>query len=148
MEHTPLYEDALAQVPLFQGLSRRDLQILASNSRERDYPAGAALLRQGETGVGLFIITDGSVHVSQSTPDGETRELGDFGRGAALGEMSLLDDMPRTATVVAKEPTKAIVIPVWDFRAALRESPDISIKLLTVLSHRLRASEAQAASQA
>jgi CRP/FNR family transcriptional regulator, cyclic AMP receptor protein len=138
-----LFEDALAQVPLFQGLTRRELTVLAANAREREYPAGATLLRQGETGVGLFIITAGSVHVNQATADGETRELGDFGRGAALGEMSLLDDMPRTATVVATEPTKAIVIPVWDFRASLREAPDISIKLLTVLSHRLRASETQ-----
>jgi CRP-like cAMP-binding protein len=147
MEHTPLYEDALAQVPLFQGLSRRELQVLSANSRELDYAVGATLLRQGDTGVGLFIITSGSVHVSQVAPDGVTRELGDFGRGATLGEMSLLDDMPRTATVTATEPTKAIVIPVWDFRAALREAPEISIKLLTVLSHRLRASEAQSASQ-
>jgi CRP/FNR family transcriptional regulator, cyclic AMP receptor protein len=138
-----LFEDALAQVPLFQGLTRRELTVLAANAREREYPAGATLLRQGETGVGLFIITAGSVHVNQATAGGETRELGDFGRGAALGEMSLLDDMPRTATVVATEPTKAIVIPVWDFRASLREAPDISIKLLTVLSHRLRASETQ-----
>lgn len=147
MEHTPLIEDTLAQVPLFQGLSRRDLQVLAANSRERDYAAGAALLRQGETGVGLFIITSGSVHASQTTPDGSTRALGDFGRGAVLGELSLLDDMPRTASVVATTPTQAIVIPVWDFRAALREQPDISIKLLTVLSQRLRASEAQVAGQ-
>lgn len=144
MEHTPLIEDALAQVPLFRGLSRRDLQVLAANSRERDYAAGAALMRQGETGVGLFIITSGTVHATQTTPDGGTRDLGDFGRGAALGELSLLDDMPRTATLVATEPTHAIVIPVWDFRAALRESPDISINLLTVLSQRLRKSEAQA----
>lgn len=137
-----MYEDTLAQVPLFQGLTRHELQVLSANSREREYPAGATLLRQGETGVGLFIITAGSVHVSQTTTDGETRELGSFGRGAALGEMSLLDDMPRTANVVATEPTTALVIPVWDFRAALRETPEISIKLLTVLSQRLRASEA------
>jgi CRP/FNR family transcriptional regulator, cyclic AMP receptor protein len=58
-----------------------------------------------------------------------------------LGEMSLLDDMPRTATVVATEDTRALVIPVWDFRAALREAPDVSIKLLSVLSQRLRAVE-------
>lgn len=146
MERIPLYEDVLAQVPLFQGLTRRELTVLSANSREREYAAGAELLRQGETGVGLFIITAGSVRVSQTQPGGETRNLGDFGRGATLGEMSLLDDMPRTATVVALEPTKAIVIPVWDFRAALREAPDISIKLLTVLSHRLRASEAHGAS--
>ncbi|HEU5345285.1 MAG TPA: cyclic nucleotide-binding domain-containing protein [Ktedonobacterales bacterium] len=141
-----MFEDALAQVPLFQGLTRRELQVLSANAREREYPAGATLMRQGETGVGLFIITSGMVHVSQTSAAGETHELSDFGRGAALGELSLLDDMPRTATVVAKEPTKAIVIPVWDFRASLREAPDISIKLLTVLSHRLRAVEAQSAS--
>ena len=146
MERIPLYEDVLAQVPLFQGLSRRELTVLSANSREREYATGATLLRQGETGVGLFIITSGSVRVSQTQASGDSHDLGDYGRGAALGEMSLLDDMPRTANVVAMEPTKAIVIPVWDFRASLREAPDISIKLLTVLSHRLRASESQTAS--
>ncbi|MDE3231289.1 MAG: Crp/Fnr family transcriptional regulator [Chloroflexota bacterium] len=104
-------------------------------------------MRQGDTGVGLFIITGGSVHASQTTQDGGTRELGDFGRGATLGELSLLDDMPRTATLVATEPTHVIVVPVWDFRAALRESPDISINLLKVLSQRLRKSEAQVSGQ-
>lgn len=138
-----MYEDTLAQVPLFQGLTRRELQVLSVNCRERDYPAGAVLLRQGETGVGLFIITTGTVHVTQTAPDGSTRELGDFGRGAVLGEMSLLDDMPRTATVIATEDTRALVIPVWDFRASLRETPEISIKLLGVLSQRLRAVERQ-----
>ena len=138
-----MYEDTLAQVPLFQSLTRRELQVLSVNCRERDYPAGAVLLRQGETGVGLFIITSGAVHVTQTVPDGATRDLGDFGRGAVLGEMSLLDDMPRTATVIATEDTRALVIPVWDFRAALREAPDVSIKLLSVLSQRLRAVERQ-----
>ena len=136
-----MYEDVIVQVPLFGDLSRRELQILAANCREREYPAGATLLRQGETGVGLFIITGGKVRVSQHSNDGEERDLGTFERGAVLGEMSLLDDLPRTATVTALESTRALVIPVWDFRAALRESPDISIKLLGVLSRRLRQTE-------
>lgn len=136
-----MYEDTLAQVPLFSNLSRHELQALSANCRERDYPAGAVLLRQGETGVGLFIITSGGVHVTQTAPDGTTRDLGDFSRGAVLGEMSLLDDMPRTATVIATEDTRALVIPVWDFRASLREAPEMSIKLLGVLSQRLRAVE-------
>ncbi|HEX9037850.1 MAG TPA: Crp/Fnr family transcriptional regulator [Ktedonobacterales bacterium] len=136
-----MFEDTLAQVPLFQSLTRRELQVLSVNCREREYPAGAVLLRQGETGVGLFIITAGNVHVTQSTTDGSTRDLGDFSRGAVLGEMSLLDDMPRTATVIATEDTHALVIPVWDFRASLREAPEMAIKLLGVLSQRLRAVE-------
>jgi CRP/FNR family transcriptional regulator len=136
-----VYEDVIAQVPLFSDLTKRELQILSANCRERDYPAGATLLRQGETGVGLFIITAGRVRVSQQSPDGEVRDLGTFERGAVLGEMSLLDDLPRTATVTALEPARALVIPVWDFRAALRESPDIAIKLLAVMSRRLRKQE-------
>jgi CRP/FNR family transcriptional regulator len=136
-----MYEDVIAQVPLFSDLTQREQQILSANCREREYPAGAALLRQGETGVGLFIITSGKVQVSQQGPDGSVRDLGAFDRGSVLGEMSLLDDLPRTASVVALEPTRALVIPVWDFRAALRESPDIAIKLLGVLSRRLRKSE-------
>jgi len=136
-----VYEDVIAQVPLFSDLTKHELQILSANCREREYPAGASLLRQGETGVGLFVITGGKVRVAQETPAGEVRDLGVFERGAVLGEMSLLDDLPRTASVTALEPTQAIVIPVWDFRAALRESPEIAIKLLGVLSRRLRAVE-------
>ncbi len=136
-----MHEDIIAQVPLFSDLAKRDLQILAANCREREYPAGAALLRQGETGVGLFIVTSGSVRVTQEAVDGDVRDLGTFARGAVLGELSLLDDLPRTATVTAIEATQALVIPVWDFRAALRESPDIAIKLLAVVSRRLRHQE-------
>ncbi|MGH2517246.1 MAG: Crp/Fnr family transcriptional regulator [Ktedonobacterales bacterium] len=137
-----MYEDVIAQVPLFHDLTKRELQVLSANCREREYPAGAALLRQGETGVGLFVITNGKVRVAQETATGEERDLGVFERGAVLGEMSLLDDLPRTATVSAIEPTRALVIPVWDFRAALREAPEIAIKLLGVLSRRLRQVEA------
>src|SRR5215813_13612445 len=133
-----MYEDVLAQVPLFSDLTKSELQVLAANCREREYPAGATLLRPGETGIGLFIITDGKLQVTQQTASGEVRDLGTFERGAVLGEMSLLDDLPRTATVTALESTHALAIPVWDFRAALRESPDIAIKLLSVMSQRLR----------
>jgi CRP/FNR family cyclic AMP-dependent transcriptional regulator len=136
-----VYEDVIAQVPLFSDLTQREQSVLAANCRERDYPEGATLLRQGETGVGLFIITSGRAQVTQQTPDGSTRDLGAFDRGAVIGEMSLLDDLPRTATMTALEPTRALVIPVWDFRAALRESPEIAIKLLSVMSRRLRKAE-------
>ena len=136
-----MYEDVIAQVPLFSDLTQREQSVLAANCRERDYPEGATLLRQGETGVGLFIITSGRAQVTQQTPDGSTRDLGTFERGAVVGEMSLLDDLPRTATMTALEPTRALVIPVWDFRAALRESPEIAIKLLSVMSRRLRKAE-------
>ncbi len=136
-----MHEDVLAQVPLFANLKKHDLQILGSSCRERDYPAGAALLRQGETGVGLFVIVSGRVRVSQHQEGGDEHELATLGRGEVLGEMSLLDDLPRSATATAVEPTQALVLPVWDFRAVLRDSPDIGIALLSVISRRLRNAE-------
>ncbi len=142
-----MFEDVIGQVRLFSDLSQRELQVLSANCREREYPAGATLMRQGETGVGLFIITGGQVQVTQQAPDGSMHTLGTFGRGDVLGEMSLLDDLPRTATVTATEPARALVIPVWDFRAALREAPDIGIKLLAVMSRRLRQAEAHDSSR-
>ena len=136
-----MYEEVLSQVPLFHDLTKHELQVLSVNCRERDYPVGATLLRQGETGIGLFIITGGKVQITQQGPDGTVRDLGTFERGAVLGEMSLLDDLPRTATAVALEPSTALAIPVWDFRAVLREQPDIAIKLLAIMSRRLRHKE-------
>ena len=139
-----MYEDVLAQVPLFSGLTQHELQLIAGTCKEREYPTGAALLRQGETGVGLFVILSGSVRVTQRRDDGSERELATLGRGDVLGEMALLDDLPRSATATALEPTRALVLPVWDFRAALREAPEIGIKLLAVLSRRLRRAEQSA----
>ena len=136
-----MYEQMLAQVPLFKDLSPREVQVLASSCREREYPAGAVLLRQGETGVGLFVIVEGKVRVTQHREGGEEHELSILGKGDVLGEMSLLDDLPRSATATALEPTRALVMPVWDFRAVLRESPEIGITLLSVLSRRLRQAE-------
>ena len=140
-----MHEDVLSQVPLFSHLNKHDLQVLGSSCRERDYPAGAALLRQGETGVGLFVIVSGRVRVTQHQPGGDEHELASLGRGDVLGEMSLLDDLPRSATAMALEPTQALVLPVWDFRAILRDNPDIGISLLSVLSRRLRAAETRPA---
>src|SRR5260221_1427500 len=117
-----VHEDALSKVSLFSGLSRKELQELSVNAREREYAPGETLVRQGETGVGLFVVLNGKVRVFQQADGGE-RELGVFGKDAVLGELALLDDLPRSATMVATEPTKVLIIPVWDFRAALRENP-------------------------
>ncbi len=133
-----MHEDTLSQIPIFSGLTKKELQELSANGREREYPAGETLVRQGETGVGLFVVLSGKVRVVQRTDGSGERELGVFGPGAALGELALLDDQPRSATIIATEPTKALIIPVWDFRAALRENPEISLKLLAVVSQRLR----------
>lgn len=131
----------LSRVPLFVDLSKRELQRLAGAAVVRVYDAGDVLVRQGQPGVGLFVILAGGTRVTQQSEGGDLRELGQLGAGEVFGEMSLLDDLPRSATVTATAPTQALLIPVYDFRAALHDEPDIAIRLLAVLSRRLRRSE-------
>ncbi len=131
-----MYEDILATVPLFSGLTSHDLQNLTGGARERTYSGGETILAQGAPGAALFIITEGKVRVFQTADTGE-RELRVMGPSEVLGEYSVLTDLPRTASVVAMEPTKAILIPSWDFRAALNKNPEISLKLLSKMAERL-----------
>lgn len=134
-----MYEDQLARVELFENLDKKELRLLAKTCTERQFAAGAVLMQEGEAGAGLFILTEGKVHITQSAGPGQPpREIAVLGAGEVIGEMALLDDLPRSATVTAVDPCRCLLVPVWDFRATLRESPDIAIKLLTQLSKRLR----------
>lgn len=137
-------DNILPNVPLFTGLTQEQLLVIAESCRVREYAAGEDLVRQGEIGVGLFAVVSGVVRVTQRRPDGEVRELGLLGAGDVLGEMALLDELPRSATATAVTPTRVLVLAVWDFWAVLREVPDIAYKLLVVLSRRVRAAEEHA----
>ncbi len=133
-----MYETELARIPLFADLNKRELQRIGATAREQRYAPGAVLVSQGDPGAGFFILTDGKVSITQRQPDGADREVGTLKAGDTLGEMSLLDDLPRSSTATAVEPTTALALPSWAFRAALREEPEITLKLLAVLSRRLR----------
>ena len=137
-----MYEDTLARVDLFKGLEKKDLRILAASCQERKYPAGSTLIKQGDTGVGLYVIISGKVRITQANnPDRAEEELDVMGAGSVLGEMALLDDLPRSATVTALEDVTALLLPVWEFRTTLQSHPDIAVRLLAVLSRRLRKAE-------
>jgi CRP/FNR family transcriptional regulator, cyclic AMP receptor protein len=137
-----MYEDTLKRVSLFSSLDRKELQALAQSCQERKYSAGSTLFSQGDTGVGLYVITSGTVRITQAVhPDKAEEVLGTESVGGVLGEMALLDDLPRSATVAAVDDVTALLLPVWEFRAALQSHPDIAIKLLSVLSRRLRKAE-------
>src|SRR5215472_17511670 len=106
-----MYEDMLARIDLFAGLDERDLHLLASVCRQRKYSAGSTLFRQGDTGVGLYVITSGTVHITQAIdPDKPEVDLGTASSGSVLGEMSLLDDLPRSATVTAVNDVTALLL--------------------------------------
>ena len=139
-----MHEDTLARIDLFAGLDKKDLQRIAGACQERKYSAGSTLIKQGDTGVGLYVIIGGTVRITKATdPDKPEIDLGTAGPGNVLGEMSLLDDLPRSATVTAVDDVTALLLPVWEFRTAVRSQPNIALRLLTTLSRRLRKAESQ-----
>ncbi|WP_376794609.1 cyclic nucleotide-binding domain-containing protein [Thermogemmatispora sp.] len=141
-----MYEDVLRKVSLFSSLSDKELKAIARSLQERHYSRGTALFHQGDTGTGLYIITAGRVSIIQANdPDRAEEVIGTAGPGEVLGEMALLDDLPRSASVVADEETTAIILPIWEFRSVLRQQPEIALKLLSVLSRRLRKAEGRLA---
>lgn len=143
-----MHEGTLAHVDLFSGLDKKELRHIANSCQERKFAAGSVLMQQGDTGAGLFVLTSGKVKITQTAkPDGAAEDLGVAGPGDVLGEISLLDDLPRSATVTAVEDTTALLLPIWDFRTSLRGNPEIAVKLLAALSHRLRKAESHSHSR-
>ncbi len=137
-----MYEDILARVDLFSTLNKKELQALAKSCHERSYAAGTTLFSQDDSGAGLYIIKSGKVKIMQAVDlDRPEVELATAGPGEVFGEMSLLDDLPRSATVIAVEDVTALLLPVWEFRGILQSHPDMALKLLAVLSRRLRKAE-------
>ncbi len=141
-----MYEDALARVDLFSGLRKKDLKDLAAHCKERTMSPGSILLSQGEQGVGLFILTKGTARITRkNSPDGAEEVLGQAVAGDVIGEMALLDDLPRSATVTAVDEVTVLLLPLWEFRRILREvfnsDPNVGLDLLAVLSRRIRKAE-------
>ncbi|GAC1428155.1 MAG: hypothetical protein PVS3B3_28010 [Ktedonobacteraceae bacterium] len=138
-------EDTLAHVELFSSLDKKELQTLAKSSQERTYSAGTKLFSQGDSGSGLYILKSGKVSITQkSGAQGVEKEINTVGAGETFGEMALLDDQPRSATVTAVEDVTALLLPIWEFRGAIKSHPDIALKLLAVLSRRLRKAQGRA----
>ena len=144
-----MYEDALARVDLFSGLRKKELTEVAKCCREARYSPGSVLMSQGEKGAGLFILTKGTVRITRTnSPDGAEEVLGTAGMADIIGEMALLDDMPRSATVTAVDDVSALVLPFGEFRRIFRyilsTDPDVALDMMAVLSRRLRKVEQRA----
>jgi CRP/FNR family transcriptional regulator, cyclic AMP receptor protein len=125
-------DELLAQVPLFAGLSKKDLRQISSLATRLDLPAGKELTRQGEAGNEFLVILDGNVDVVKDGKVIATRGAGDF-----LGEIALLEDRPRTATVVAKTPVSVDVIGRQEFKTLLGTQPSITEQILATVAQRL-----------
>jgi CRP-like cAMP-binding protein len=126
----------LAKVPLFQSCSEDEIRAIAEIAQESDFEAGQLIITQGTPGQAFYMILSGRVEIIR---DG--RSLGAYGPGDFFGEMSLLDNAPRSATIRALDPTRCLMLSSWDFKALIEKTPSIAVKLLEVLSRRLRVAD-------
>jgi CRP-like cAMP-binding protein len=123
----------ISKVPIFSGCSKRELAIIARASKMVSHKEGTVIAREGERGIGLFLIVEGQCKISIG---GKTKAK--LGPGDFFGEVALLDGGPRTATVTAMTPVRLIGITGWVFRGLLMEHPSIALKTLEAVAGRLR----------
>lgn len=126
--------EMLGKTMLWGGLSGEDLKSIVTLCKERSFEAGDKLVRKGDKGVGFYLILEGSVEVKSGNIT-----LAKFGTGQFFGEMSLLDDEPRSADVVALEPSRCLVLNAQELNAIVESNPKIATSMLRELVRRLRA---------
>jgi CRP/FNR family transcriptional regulator, cyclic AMP receptor protein len=140
--HKGSTEEVLSKVPAFVDLTARELKVVASIVHKREYRTGEPVFYQGDPGLGMYIIQDGEVSITISGKDGEARELAVLGDGDFFGELSLLDESPRSADAICK--TDCLLIGF--FRPDLFELIEkhstlgnkIVLKLAEIVAQRLR----------
>jgi CRP-like cAMP-binding protein len=125
----------LGNVPLFSECSSKELEAIYRAAKEVEHAAGHVIAREGDSGVGFFLILEGQASV---TVGGHQRN--ELGPGDFFGEISLLDEGPRTATVTAETPMRLLAIAAWVFKGLIEQYPSIASKMLKVVAQRLRAS--------
>ena len=126
----------LGSVPMFGGLSDKSVKAIASQGKELTYNAGDTIVNEGSIGVGFYLLLDGKAEVRKGG-----KVLATLGRGQFFGEMSLIDELPRSADVVAVAPTKCWALTSWAFSGLVNAHPEISLAMLKELVKRLRAAQ-------
>jgi CRP/FNR family cyclic AMP-dependent transcriptional regulator len=128
--------DLLGQIPLFRGCTKDELRHIDRAATQADYPAGYVLCTEGAVGRELIMLVDGEAEVQRGGAHVAT-----VGPGGFIGEMSLLDGGPRSATVTTTTAVKALVLPTREFWQVVDDVPAIAHRLLATLAERLRAAD-------
>jgi CRP/FNR family transcriptional regulator, cyclic AMP receptor protein len=131
-------ETFLGRVPLFQGLNNRQLKQLARRFVARTYQPDESIVSQGKGGAGMFTIVSGHAEAVIDSGDGEKTVVNTFGPNDFFGEIALLDDGPRTASVIATEETECLVLSRPEFIAVLKNDADMGAVISQELAKRLR----------
>jgi CRP-like cAMP-binding protein len=124
--------ELIRKVPLFSHLSRKQLAQIAKVADEIDLNEGKEMTREGATGREFFVILEGSADVRRRGRKINSLKPGDF-----FGEIALVTSVPRTATVAATSPIRALVVTDREFRHLLEESPDIKTRVMQAMAARL-----------
>ncbi len=130
--------ELIKRVPLFSDLDNRELKQIARSMKERTFRAGDTITEEGKGGVGFFVIAGGTAKVSIG---GE--EVRTFGEGDYFGEIGLIADIDRTATIKAESELKCYGMTSWDFRPLVESNASIAWKMLQVMAQRLKEAEAR-----
>lgn len=125
---------ALARLPLFEGISPESMSRLAAVTGEQDFAAGSYIVRQGQVGSGLYVVVEGTVRVLRGSD-----ELATLGAGEFFGELSVIDQQPRNASVQAAAPTRCLALASWELLELLENDPALSLNMIRGLVARLRA---------
>lgn len=130
-------QDLLHRVPLFERLGRRELERLAQLADQIDSPGGRVLMRQGDRGAEMFIISEGRVRI-----DKDGASVAELGSGDWFGEMALLSEGDRTATATTVEPSRLFVVAHREFHELMDEMPSVRTAVFQCVAERLAKSEA------
>jgi CRP-like cAMP-binding protein len=126
--------ELIKRVPLFTHCSKKELGLVAQIADEIDIREGKTLMREGDRGREFFILVDGNAEVSK-----KGRKVNTMGSGDFFGEIALVSQRPRTATVTTTSPVRALVVTEQSFRSLLGRAPDVQRKVLQALADRVAA---------
>ena len=129
--------DLLQRVPIFQGLDNRDLERIASSMKQRTFHAGDTVTAEGQGGIGFFVIESGDAKVTIGGRDRRTLGPGDY-----FGEVALITDSPRTATIIAETDLRCYGMTSWDFKPLVESHSSIAWKLLQTMAKKYQEPQA------
>ncbi|MFH1060214.1 MAG: Npt1/Npt2 family nucleotide transporter [Pseudomonadota bacterium] len=133
----------LRRMDIFAGLAVSELAAVAAVTEDQDFAAGQVILTEGEMGDAMYFVVSGAVSVSKMVEDECRMELGTNGPGEYFGEMALFDNLQRSATVVATQPTRLLMLHKREFSEVVREYPQVALQICTDLSRRVRELQAK-----
>jgi len=139
--------ELLQRVPLFEALAEEDLAQVAEVAVPRRFRSGEIVFREGDSSDTCYVIRSGHARAVREHSDGRSITIAHFGPGDIFGELAMLDDERRSATIEMLEPTEVVGILGPDMRRLLREHPEIAVKLIGSLAHRLRETNERLARQ-